>query len=48
MVMSRDQNAGQNRSIKTDSSAFERLEQFKYLVTTLTGINSNQEEIKSR
>jgi len=31
MVMSRDQNAGQTRNIKTDSSYFERVEQFKYL-----------------
>jgi hypothetical protein len=46
--MSRDQNAGLNRSIKTNDSSFERLEEFKYLVTTLTNLNSNQEEIKSR
>jgi hypothetical protein len=43
-VMSRDQNAGRNYSIETDNS-FERLEEFRYLVTNL---NSNQEEIKSR
>jgi len=29
--MSRDQNAEQSHSIKTDNSSFERVEQFKYL-----------------
>jgi len=45
MVMFRDQNARRNHSIKTDNSSFERLEEFSYLVPTLT---NNQEEIKSR
>ena len=31
MVMSRDQNAGRSRSMKTDNSSFERVEQFKYM-----------------
>jgi len=48
MVMSWDQNAGQSHSMKTDNSSFERVEQFKYLGTTLTNQNSIQEEIKSR
>jgi hypothetical protein len=48
MVMSRNQNAGQNHNIKTDSKPFERVEQFKYLVTTITNRKSNHEEIKSR
>jgi len=48
MVMSRDQNAGQSHSMKTDNSSFEREEEFKYLGTTLTNQNSIQEEIKSR
>jgi hypothetical protein len=48
MVMSRDQNAGQNHNIKMDNKSFERVEQFKYLGTTLTNQNSIQEEIKSR
>jgi hypothetical protein len=48
MVMSRDQNAGRTHSIKTDNSFFERVEEFKYLGTTLTSDNSIQEEIKSR
>ena len=36
MVMSRDQNAGQNHSARIDNSTFERVEEFKYLETTLT------------
>jgi len=48
MVMSRDQNAGRTHSIKTDNSSFERVDEFKYLGTTLTNQNSIQEEIKSR
>ena len=48
MVMSRDQNAGQSRSIKIDSSSFERMEGFKYLKKLLTNQNYIQEEIKSR
>ena len=47
MVMSRDQNAGQCHSIKSDKSSFEMVEEFKYLGTTLTNQNSIQEEIKS-
>jgi hypothetical protein len=45
MVMSGDQNAGH---IKIDNKSFERVEQFKYLGTTLINQNSIQEEIKSR
>jgi len=48
MVMSRDQDAGQSHNIKTDKSSFERVEEFKYLGTTLTNQDSIQEEIKSR
>jgi len=47
-VMSRDQNAGRNQSMKIDNSSFERVDEFKYLGTTLTNQNSIQEEIKSR
>jgi hypothetical protein len=36
MVISRDQNAGRSHSIKTDNSSFERVEELKYLGTTLT------------
>jgi outer membrane protein W len=35
MVMSREQNAGQSHNIKTDNSYFQRVEQFKYLGTTI-------------
>jgi len=48
MVVSRDQNAGQNHSVRTDNSTFEKVEEFKYLGRTLTNQTSNQEEIKSR
>ena len=48
MVMSRDQNARQSHSIKTDNSSFEKMEQFMYLGTTSTNQNSIQEEIKGR
>ena len=47
-VVSRDQNAGRSHSRKTDNSSFERVEEFRYLGTTLTNQNSIQEEIKSR
>jgi len=45
MVMSRDQNAGQIHSVRTDNSTFERVEEFKHLGTTLTNQNSIAEEI---
>ena len=48
MVMSRDQNGGRNNSVRIDNSTFERVEEFKYLGTTLTDQNSIAEEIKSR
>jgi sorting nexin-29 len=48
MLMSRNQNAGQNHNMKTDSKSFERVEEFNYLGTTLTNRNSIHEEIKSR
>ena len=47
-VMSRDQSARRNHGMNTDNSSFERVEQFKYLRTTLTYQNSVQEEIKSK
>jgi hypothetical protein len=34
--MARDQNAGSSHSIKIDNSSIERVEEFKYLGTTLT------------
>jgi hypothetical protein len=48
MVMSRDRNAGRGHSMKIDNSSIERVEEFKYLGTTLADQNSIQEEIKSR
>jgi len=48
MTMSRDQNAGRIHIMKIDNSSIERVEEFKYLETTLTNRNSIQEEIKSR
>ena len=48
MVMSRDQNAGQNHSVRIDNITFERVEEFKYLGTTLTNQNSIAEEMKHR
>jgi len=47
MVMSRDQNAGRIQSVRSDNNTFERVEEFKYLGTTLTNQNSIAEEIKS-
>ena len=48
MIMPRDQNAGQSHSMKIDDGSFERMEEFRYLGTTLTNQNSIQGEIKSR
>jgi len=36
MFLSRDQNAGRSHNVQIDISCFERVEQFKYLGTTLT------------
>jgi hypothetical protein len=48
MVMSRDQNAGQNGNVKLVNRSFETVVWFKYLRTTLTNKNYFHEEIKSR
>jgi hypothetical protein len=48
MVVSGDQNAGRSDSIKIDNNSFERVEEFKYLGTTITNQNYIQEEIQSR
>jgi len=47
MVMSRDRNAGRGHSVKIDNSSIERVEEFKYLGTTLTDQNSIQEELRA-
>ena len=41
MVMSQYQNAERSHNIKTDNSSFERVEEFKYLETTLVQIFGN-------
>jgi hypothetical protein len=48
MVMSGDQNAGQNGYIQIGNKSFETVQQFKYLGTALKNQNSIHEEIKSR
>jgi hypothetical protein len=48
MIISPDQHAGLCHSMKTDNNYFERVEEFKYLGTTLTNKNSIQEEIWGR
>jgi hypothetical protein len=48
MLLSRHQNAGQNRDIKIANRSFENVSQFKYLGTTITNQNSIQEEIKRK
>jgi hypothetical protein len=48
MLVSRDQNAGQNREIKIGNRSFENVPQFMYLRTTVTNQNLIQEEIKRR
>jgi len=48
MVRSRDQNAERIQSVRSDNSTFERVEEFKYLATTLTNQNSIPAQIKSR
>ena len=40
VVMSREQTAGLRRTMKVDNSSIERVEEFKYLGTTLTNQNS--------
>ena len=40
--MSQDQNAGRSHSIKIDNSSFERVDELKYMETTLTNQNSIQ------
>jgi hypothetical protein len=48
LLVSRDQNAGQNREIKIGNRSFENMSLFKYLGTTVANQNLIQEEIKRR
>jgi hypothetical protein len=48
MLVSRDQNAGQDQDIKIGNRSFENVAQFKYLGTTVTNRNLIQGEIKRR
>jgi hypothetical protein len=48
MLLSRNQNAGQNRDIKIANRSFENVSQFKYLGITVTNQNLIQEEIRRR
>jgi hypothetical protein len=48
MLVSWDQNAGQNREIKIGNRSFENVSQLKYLGTTVTNENLIQEKIKRR
>ena len=48
IVMYRAHNVGQNGTIQIGNKLFDTVEQFKYLGTTITYLNSIHEEIKSR
>jgi len=48
MIMSRDKYPGQNHNIKICNKAFERVEQFIHLGTTLTNQNSIHGHTKSK
>jgi hypothetical protein len=46
MLLSHDQNAGQNRDIKIANRSFESVSQFKYLETTVTNQNLIQKKLR--
>jgi di/tripeptidase len=48
ILISHNQNAGQNHNIKITNGAFENMAKFKYFGTTTTNKNVIHEEIKSR
>jgi hypothetical protein len=48
MLLSRHQNAEQNRDIKTANRASENVAQFRYLGTTVKNQNLSHEEMKRR
>ena len=45
--MSRYQNTGSIHSVRTDNSTFEKVEEFKYLGTTLTNQNSIPDKLRT-
>jgi len=45
--MSRNRSVRRSHSVKTDNDSFERVEEFKYLGTSLIIQNSIEEEMKS-
>jgi hypothetical protein len=47
MVISWDENAEWRHDIKTENSSFERVEEFKYLETTLTNENYIEVDINT-
>ena len=47
MVMSRDKNVGRIHSVRIDNSTFEKVEEFKYLGTTLTNQNSIPDKLRT-
>ena len=47
IFMSGDQNAGRGHSMKIDNSSIERVEDFKYLGTTLTSQNSFRKKLRA-
>jgi uncharacterized ferritin-like protein (DUF455 family) len=48
MLLSRDQNAGQNHNINIGNRWFEKVAQFRNLETTITNEKLIQEKIKRR
>jgi hypothetical protein len=48
MLLSRQQNVGQNQDIKIANRLSENVSQFKYLGSIVTNLNFNREEIKRR
>jgi virulence-associated protein VapD len=48
MLLSRHQNAGQNRDMEIANRSFENVSQIKYLGTRVTNQNLIHEEIKKR
>jgi hypothetical protein len=48
MLVSHDQNAGQNQDIKIANRSFENASQFKYLGTTVTNQNLFQDDLNRR